>query len=98
MRLPQVKIVNHNTVAKAYGELVRDGVIESHHGRGVFVAQRRQVYTKKERTRRLTRAVDVLVSEALMLDFGPDELLAAVRRKLQELVQDGDPSDLRGSP
>jgi DNA-binding GntR family transcriptional regulator len=30
-------------------ELVRDGVLESHHGKGFFVAEKRQVYSRAER-------------------------------------------------
>jgi len=40
-RLAEDLVVNHNTVAKAYAELVREGVLESQHGRGVFVANAR---------------------------------------------------------
>jgi GntR family transcriptional regulator len=53
-------LVNVNTVAKAYGELVRDGVLEAHQGRGVFVAEKRQVYSKAAEIR---RAVDEKLSE-----------------------------------
>ena len=89
-RLPPVRalaerlLVNHNTVAKAYNDLVRDGVIESRHGLGVFVARRRPIYTKAERTRRLEAALDAFVSEALVLDFHADEIEQALRRKLGE--------------
>src|SRR5215471_13064073 len=62
-------LVNANTVAKAYGELVRDGVLESQQGLGVFVAEKRQVYSKAERRRRLRQAVDSFVHEAVFLDF-----------------------------
>jgi GntR family transcriptional regulator len=44
-------VVNIDTVVKAYGELVRDGVLESRQGLGFFVAQKRQVYSKAERLR-----------------------------------------------
>jgi GntR family transcriptional regulator len=89
-QLPSVRslaerlLLNHNTVARAYNELARDGVIESRHGRGVFVARRRQVYTKAERSRRLDRAIETLLSEVLLLDFTPEEILAALERKLEE--------------
>src|SRR5262249_29854098 len=61
--------INFNTVAKAYGELVRDGVLESQQGLGFFVAPKRQVYSKPERLRRLGQAVDAFVHEAVFLDF-----------------------------
>ncbi len=34
-------VINPNTVAKAYAELVRDGVLESQQGRGYFVAKKK---------------------------------------------------------
>jgi GntR family transcriptional regulator len=90
-RLPSVRVlaerllINHNTVAKAYNELVRDGVIESRHGRGVFIAKRRKIYTKAERTRRLQAALEAFMSEAFLLDFDDQEIRKAVDRKLKEL-------------
>ena len=89
-QLPSVRaladrlVVNHNTVAKAYSELVRDGVMESHHGRGVFIAKRRKIYTKAERTRRLQTALDAFLSEAFLLDFDDAEIRRVVDLKLKE--------------
>jgi GntR family transcriptional regulator len=78
-------VVNANTVVKAYAELVRDGVLESHHGKGYFVAEKRQVYSRAERTRRLRQAVDAFVHEAVFLDFRADEIRRAVDEKLAAL-------------
>ena len=86
--MPSVRIlaerllVNANTVAKAYGELVRDGVLESQQSLGFFVAPKRQVYSKAERVRRLRQALDVFVHEAVFLDFSADEIRNAVDEKL----------------
>ncbi len=77
--------VNFNTVAKAYGELVRDGVLESLQGKGFFAARRRQVYSRAERLRRLRQAVDGLIHEAVFLDFSADEIRDAVAEKLRAL-------------
>ena len=78
-------LVNANTVAKAYGELVRDGVLESQQGLGVFVAEKRQVYSKAERRRRLRQAVDAFVHEAVFLDFTAEEIREAMEEKLTDL-------------
>ena len=78
-------VVNPNTVVKAYAELVRDGVLESHHGKGFFVAEKRQVYSRAERLRRLRQALDAFVREAVFLDFTDDEIRRAVGEKLAEL-------------
>ncbi len=83
--LAEQLVVNFNTVAKAYGELVRDGVLESLQGKGFFVAEKRQVYSKAERLRRLRQALDAFVQEAVFLDFSAEEIRQAVDDKLAAL-------------
>ena len=78
-------VVNPNTVVKAYAELVRDGVLEARQGMGFFVAQKRQIYSKAERLRRLRLAVDDFIHEAVFLDFSAEEIRKVVDEKLTEL-------------
>jgi GntR family transcriptional regulator len=78
-------LLNANTVVKAYAELVRDGVLESQQGMGFFVAEKRQIYSKAERLRRLRQALDNFVHEAVFLDFSAEEIRSAVEEKLTEL-------------
>jgi GntR family transcriptional regulator len=89
--LAEENLVNPNTVVKAYAELVRDGVLESHHGKGFFVAQKRQVYSGSERRRRLRQAVEGFVHEAVFLDFTPDEIRQVVNEKLADLELESNP-------
>lgn len=90
-QLPSVRalaeqlVVNPNTVARAYGELVRDGLIESQQGKGFFVARRRQLYSRAERRRRLDAALDSLVGEVGVLDFTPEQIRQAVERRLRQM-------------
>lgn len=87
-QLPSVRslaeelVVNVNTVAKAYADLSREGLIESRQGKGVFIAERRRMYTKQERSRRLEPALRALLSEAAALGFGARELLEIVEGEL----------------
>jgi GntR family transcriptional regulator len=83
--LAEQLLLNANTVAKAYGELVRDGVLESQQSLGFFVAEKRQIYSKTERLRRLRLAVDAFMHEAVFLDFTADEIRTAVEEKLAAL-------------
>ena len=83
--LAEEHLVNTNTVVKAYAELVRDGILESHHGKGFFVAQKRQIFSRAERMRRLRQAVEAFVHEAVFLDFTPDEIRQVVNEKLADL-------------
>jgi GntR family transcriptional regulator len=79
-------LVNPNTVARAYTELVREGVVESRPGRGMFVSRRRQIYSAAERARRIDQAVTSLVSEAFMLGLTPGEIVEHVTRKARDLM------------
>jgi GntR family transcriptional regulator len=83
--LAEELVVNPNTVARAYGELVREGILESRAGKGMFVAPRRQLYSKPERLRRIELSLTAYVSEALLLGFTPEEIAQQVESKTEEL-------------
>jgi len=78
--------INPNTVAKAYSELTRDGVIEGQSGRGCVVASRKNVYTKAERLRRLDLVLDSLVSEAITLGFSCEEITERLAKRLEKMI------------
>lgn len=80
-------VVNPNTVAKAYSSLVRDGVLDSHQGRGYVVAQRREIYTRKERQRRLEAVMDPFLAEALSLGFDAEQIQTEVGRRLRRMAK-----------
>jgi GntR family transcriptional regulator len=79
-------VLNPNTIAKAYAVLVRDGVLESHQGRGYFVAERREIYTRKERQRRLEEVMDPFLAEALTLGFDSEQIQEEVRKRIERLT------------
>lgn len=83
--LAEELVINPNTVARAYQELIREGVLESRAGRGVFVAERRQVFSDEERQRRLQHAAEQLCHEAILLGAALPEVRAAVDAKWKEL-------------
>ena len=78
-------VVNANTVAKAYAELIRDGVLETQAGKGAFVAARRDVYSKAERLRRLDDALEIAISASIALNFNGNEILARMQSKLNKM-------------
>ena len=80
--LAEQLLVNPNTVARAYADLGRDGILEARVGRGVFVARKRQVFTREEAWRRLEPRLEAFVAEGMSLNFTPEELRTALENKL----------------
>jgi len=75
-------VINPNTVARAYADLQREGLIESRAGRGVFATRKRKMFTREEGWRRLEPLLDAVIGEAMVLDFTPPELREAFEKKL----------------
>lgn len=86
--------INTNTVARAYAELARDGLIEARPGRGVFVTRKRRVFTREEGWRGLEPLLESLIGGAMAMDFSPEELQEAFEKKLRKWTQPkgGDPN------
>ncbi|MCC6822956.1 MAG: GntR family transcriptional regulator [Verrucomicrobia subdivision 3 bacterium] len=89
-QLPSVRVlaeslvVNPNTVARAYADLAREGLIETRPGRGVFIIPKRKVMSREEGRRRLEPLLNTLISEGLAMNFSPDELQDAFEKKLSQ--------------
>ncbi len=80
-QLAKELVINPNTVANAYAELVESGALETQAGRGFFVAKRRQIYTKTERLRRLDESLDVLINQSIALDFELEDVVERLRER-----------------
>lgn len=78
-------VVNPNTIAKAYAELCREGTAESRAGKGVFVAEDREVWSAPERKVRFEAALDHFLAEAIALRYTPEQIHAAVDGRLARL-------------
>ena len=89
-QLPSVRamaedlVVNPNTVARAYTDLAREGMIESRPGRGVFITRKRKMFTREEGRRRLEPLLENLIGEAMVMDFTREELREAFEKKLSQ--------------
>jgi len=84
-RLPTVRdlamelVVNPNTIAAAYREMERAGLVHTQRGRGTFVAEMRGPRSATERRRLLQGHVEALLTEAAHLELSEEEVLEAVR-------------------
>ena len=83
--LAETLVINPNTVARAYAELAREGIVETQAGKGLFVASRRQIFSTAERRRRLDQAIEVFLTEVAFLDFSREEILEILQTRLAEL-------------
>ncbi len=82
--LAEQLVVNPNTVARAYADLTREGLIEARAGRGVFITHKRKIFSREEGWRRLEPLLEAVIGEAMILDFTPDELRNAFAEKLSQ--------------
>jgi GntR family transcriptional regulator len=80
-RLAADLVINPNTVARAYRELEREGLIEGGVGRGTFVTNAPPRLQAEERRERIRPSIRSLVAEARVLGLTPDEL--------RDLVEEG---------
>ncbi len=76
--------VNVNTIAKAYNELAKEGIIVSTPGRGAFVAEPKQIYSEVERKHRLNQAIDKLIRETITLNFSKEEIEEALSKRWEQ--------------
>jgi GntR family transcriptional regulator len=76
-------VVNPNTVARAYTELEREGVLNTRPGLGVFVAEPQAELTAAARRERLGEAIDRFLTEAVHLGFSADEVMTAVEKRIR---------------
>src|SRR5580704_12425321 len=78
-------LVNPNTVARAYLELERDGVVAKRHGSGTYISENGSPLARKERLKILSQRVDALLAEASHLEVTPDELLKLIKERGQSI-------------
>jgi len=88
-RLPSVRVlsrelvVNPNTIARAYTELEREGVLNTRQGLGVFVAEPQAELSAAARRERLSATLDRFLTEAVHLGFSAEEVLSAVEKRIR---------------
>jgi GntR family transcriptional regulator len=89
-QLPSVRqlsrdlVINPNTVARAYMELEREGLVTNRPGRGVFVAEAKDERTRESRRRRLLEGLDRFLTEAVHLGFSEEEVARLVTSRSRQ--------------
>jgi len=79
--LAETLVVNPNTVARAYLELERAGIVTKRQGAGTYVAETKSLLSRREKLRTLTPRADALLVEAGQLDLTLDEVMALLQER-----------------
>jgi GntR family transcriptional regulator len=77
--LAEQLVVNPNTVARAYLELERGGIVTKRHGSGTYVSEERSPLGSREKIKILTSRADALLTEARQLNVELAEVLKLLR-------------------
>jgi len=83
--LAQQLVVNPNTVAKAYHELEREGVVSKRHGSGTYISDHGSPLARRERVKILSQRVDALLAEARHMDVPLAEVIDLIRDRHDNL-------------
>lgn len=95
-RLPSVRklaaelVVNPNTIARAYQELEREGIISTVQGRGTFVAKTQQKLLYEERMNELQPIIRRLLVEAYHLDVELADVRRLVDQEIHKFALEGE--------
>jgi GntR family transcriptional regulator len=89
--LSQELKINPNTAHKVVTQLISDGLLEAHPGRGTVVAEL-PASTARERTQLLKNEVEALVVEAKRLQMDLDDVQSALSEHWERLGSDVRPS------
>jgi len=79
--LAEQLVVNPNTVARAYLELERAGIVMKRHGAGTYIAEPVRTMTQRDRVKALRPRLDALVTEARHLGVDLDEVIKLLRER-----------------
>jgi GntR family transcriptional regulator len=77
--------INPNTVARAYQELERDGVIVTVPGGGTYVAEQVPRLLKVEKLRRIQPYVRQIAVEGIQLGLTNEDILRLLQEELEKL-------------
>ncbi len=77
--------INPNTIARAYQNLEREGVVRTVPGGGTFVASKGPGLLKSEKIRRLRPLARQLAVEAAQLRLAPEDVLDLLEEEVGEL-------------
>ena len=89
-RLPTVRelaaelVLNPNTVARAYQDLEREGVVETRRGQGTFACAPSSRLTRAECRAAVAAVLDRALLEARSLGLSPEDVIELLKERIEE--------------
>lgn len=80
-KLAEQLVVNPNTVARAYRELEREGILTGRTGSGTRVSALESPLSERERERILTVRADALLAESRQMDVGLNRVIELIEKR-----------------
>jgi len=87
--LAEQLVINPNTVARAYLELERAGIVTKRQGAGTYVSENPSSLSRRKKLEVLAARADSLLVEAEHLDIELDEVVELVRERHEILCARG---------
>jgi len=76
--------INPHTVAKAYNELMREGILDVRQGIGTFVRSRQKALDSSDRQKKLDQLCDAFLTEAMKYGFTKREIIENLQKRSLE--------------
>jgi GntR family transcriptional regulator len=92
-RLPTVRemaaalTLNPNTVARAYQDLEREGVVETRRGQGTFACTPAVRLSRAERRQIIADLLDRALVDARHVGLSPEDVIALLHERIQEMEE-----------
>jgi len=83
-------LINPNTVARAYRELEREGLIYTQKGKGSFVSEDSVLLVSEKRTEMLSKIFDDAIEEARKYQLTPTEMKNLFEQRTSLVLKDVD--------
>ncbi len=83
--LAEQLVVNPNTIARAYLELEKAGLVVKRHGSGTYVSDEGSPLARRERIKILAQRGDALLAEARHLGIELDDVIKLLKQRHENL-------------
>jgi GntR family transcriptional regulator len=83
--LAEQLLVNPNTIARAYLELERAGIVTKRHGSGTYISDAGSPLKRAERLKLLNQSADAFLAEARHLGIELEELIQVLRQRARAM-------------